>query len=595
MAATVVGEQPVEPGNAPEMSISSTDDGAKGPIARIANMGASAAEATIHTTQSSFHERNLDQQYVVSDTFDWTVGQGIGTVIWRRPIHPQHTNMYVEYFSRAYNTWGGGFDYRVTIAGTGFHAGKLMLIKLPPNMDPGKMVNLNKMTIFPHKILDAKQLEVEFAYGTDQRYANFHWMEFDPEKPASFGGWMALVVMIPLNTSASGEQRIGVQVAVKCSPRFTMDQLRPVDQIPQTGSNTAEYVQESLNITDSMRDENYGFRFGKLHIGGGKEWMQYAPIYINPLDTWYLNPRIVDRDGFAIFPEGDTYYRFDDAYSELTAFSATGSTKCVARGWVNSSRFWGGWHPSSGLTKKVRCYNITKAKLFDATLVHAYTNMEYDTSLGYYTPHCELELKLDNHADAEGTDQIAMYGSLSDDWNAQPRWKNLPSSIQQATYTETSFLYVGLVPPSVAGTFEDDRLMWQTTWSGLEQAKRQHHFAWVRGKDPIFRGVVGVPKGQGQPGYNFLDIGPFRLNPTGVFTTTGDGAGIAIKGGYRVKFDFLQYLDHDTPMDFLFGKAAAMNRKYLTMLSSGSGHAALADSFSCMSLEGDSGKQLHEL
>lgn len=93
-------------------------------------------EIPIHTGQINSFDVAIHKQWVPTDVVVWTVTQTAGTLIWKKPVHPAYFNELVAYISGVYNCWGGNGDYRFKIAGTGFHAGAIAIVRIPPNRRP---------------------------------------------------------------------------------------------------------------------------------------------------------------------------------------------------------------------------------------------------------------------------------------------------------------------------------------------------------------------------------------------------------------------------------------------------------------------------
>lgn len=154
-----------------------------------------------------------------------------GTLLFSKPIHPSASHQYLAHLSRMYNAFGGGIDFSVKVCGTGFHAGALMIVRIPPNLKPEKISSLQDLTAFEYLVIDPKCLEVVSETVIDQRNVMFHWMPLDLENRQTFGGYFCIYVLVPLNTSATGSSQIALQVFERPSRMFNFIQLRPLDLI----------------------------------------------------------------------------------------------------------------------------------------------------------------------------------------------------------------------------------------------------------------------------------------------------------------------------------------------------------------------------
>jgi len=151
-----------------------------------------------------------------------------GTLVWSSPISPAYANSNLAYLSKLYNTWGGGIDYLGKVGGTGFHAGALAFVRLPPNYDPHDLQSLADITVWDTQIIDPKQLELISKHVPDQRNILYHYMDDIEGQPKSqsIGGYIAIYVLMQLNTSSSGQNQIDVEILSKASEDFTLAQMR---------------------------------------------------------------------------------------------------------------------------------------------------------------------------------------------------------------------------------------------------------------------------------------------------------------------------------------------------------------------------------
>lgn len=164
-------------------------------------------------------------QWVPIDNIVWSVTQPAGVLLWKRPIHPTFSNPLLSYLAGMYNTWGGNLDYRFKVAGTGFHAGAIAIVRIPPNRTPEEFQSPTAWGAFEYLVIDPKTLETESVGVSDQRPISFHYFPFNAENSYSFGGWIAMYVLIPLNTSATGSQQIAIQAFCKPGDNFQYSQL----------------------------------------------------------------------------------------------------------------------------------------------------------------------------------------------------------------------------------------------------------------------------------------------------------------------------------------------------------------------------------
>lgn len=182
-------------------------------------------EIPVHTGQQNSFDPQIHRQWVPTDTIIWSVTQPSSTLMWYKPVHPTFSNPLLAYQSGIYNTWGGSIDYRWKVAGTGFHAGAIAIVRLPPNCHPKEFASPSQWGAFEYLVIDPKTLETESVGVSDQRPIAFHYFPFKEDNPLTFGGWIAMFVLIPLNTSATGSQQIAIQAFSRPGMSFQFSQL----------------------------------------------------------------------------------------------------------------------------------------------------------------------------------------------------------------------------------------------------------------------------------------------------------------------------------------------------------------------------------
>jgi hypothetical protein len=191
----------------------------------------SSADVVPHTGQANGYDPILNEQYICVSNLTWSTSQLPGTLLWSTRIHPDECNAFVGHISKMYNAWAGSLDFRVKVAGTGFHAGALYLVRLPPNIDPASLLTLQDITPFEYAMVDPKILDPVDRLVMDQRPILYHYRNpVDPADPNSFGGYFCIYVGIQLNTSSSGATNISLQVFSRAGPDLVFSQLRPLQQ-----------------------------------------------------------------------------------------------------------------------------------------------------------------------------------------------------------------------------------------------------------------------------------------------------------------------------------------------------------------------------
>lgn len=218
--------QPNSQSAAPAEVFDSTADAPHGQtVSALGTPGPRPGEVIVHTGQKNSIDFSIHRQFVPIDTFIWSTSQPRGTLLWSSPVHPSRVNPLVDYISEIYNTWGGGIEYNFKCAGTGFHAGALAFVRIPPNFHPSQFTTPTEWGAFEYVVMDPKTLEVLSLDVMDQRPLNFHFMKLDEQNPLTFGGYICCFVLIPLNTSSTGTQQIAVQAFGRPGATFTMNQI----------------------------------------------------------------------------------------------------------------------------------------------------------------------------------------------------------------------------------------------------------------------------------------------------------------------------------------------------------------------------------
>lgn len=178
-------------------------------------------------------------------------------------MHPSRVNPLVAYISEIYNTWGGGIEFNFKVAGTGFHAGALAFVRIPPNVSPQQFSSPTEWGAFEYVVMDPKTLEVLSIDVMDQRQLNFHFMKMDEKDPTSFGGYIACYVLIPLNTSSTGTQQIAIQAFARPGATFTMNQIimpgirsseqpQPIELITAINTGLNALGRQTLGLCDTI-------------------------------------------------------------------------------------------------------------------------------------------------------------------------------------------------------------------------------------------------------------------------------------------------------------------------------------------------------
>ena len=270
-------------------------DGISGPISQIQQKVIPGQELVSRCGQSNRLDIYLYEQFLTVATLVWSTAQLPGTVLWSTPLHPSRMNSIVAYLSKVYNSWGGGFQFKMKIAGTGFHAGALMMVRLPPNVHPTTVKTVQQASAFEWELFDPKTLTCETRTLIDQRRMGYHWgSELDEADPDSFGGYLMIMVNMQLQTSSTGLNQINVQLFNRLDPTFAVGQI-----IPPSIADT------QFPAIDQLIDEMNALRTNPLVTG------PVTQLRILPVNLTACTYGMRSLSG----------QMFDPTYSELTSFA----------------------------------------------------------------------------------------------------------------------------------------------------------------------------------------------------------------------------------------------------------------------------------
>lgn len=198
-----------------------------------------AEEVAIKSTQFNIIDPLIKAQYRLHQQLSWGMGIAAGHVLSSMVISPK-LNEWTQHLSNMYNTWGGGFDVQIMLAGTGFHAGKLAITKIPPNINP-KELTAADLTAFPYEIIDVKSQDSIYITGHDQRPVAYHYTMnkslsnttttgLDYTNLVANGGTIVLWVLNPLTSAGSETKSVNISIFTKPSMDFQFAQLVSPDR-----------------------------------------------------------------------------------------------------------------------------------------------------------------------------------------------------------------------------------------------------------------------------------------------------------------------------------------------------------------------------
>lgn len=254
---------------APAETYSSTDEAPHGQtISKIQTPGPPPQEIPAHTTAFNGLDPMLYQQYMYCDSFTWSTSDTRGKLLWYKPVHPRSIHKVMDRLCTIYNAWGGSMNIQFKVAGTGFHAGALAFVKIPPNFDPKSLAAGFDWTVFPYEVIDVKALECDALQCGDQRQVAYHYTIGDPNDPKSWdhGGWIACFVYLGLNTAPSGTQQVQIMITAKPGNDFQFSQMKmpsieddiKLDSLPPGFEELCELKFKTLSF--------FGGTLGRMHV-----------------------------------------------------------------------------------------------------------------------------------------------------------------------------------------------------------------------------------------------------------------------------------------------------------------------------------------
>jgi len=215
--------------------------------------GGNTSEAPVHAGELNSIDIYFFTQFMYLTNFVWDVSMSPGQLLWYVPIHPEFVHQWLGHIAKMYNVFAGGFDFALTVAATAFHGGKGIIVRLPPNIHPSSLRTMADVTAFPYFIFDPRMVQTVVKSAMDQRPIMYHYLPYNAKDKNSFGGYLAVYVMLPLITSSTGSTSINIQVLSKPSRDFMFSQIKPIS------SQTVNiYKPDGLNDSLDFRLEKTG-------------------------------------------------------------------------------------------------------------------------------------------------------------------------------------------------------------------------------------------------------------------------------------------------------------------------------------------------
>lgn len=232
--AAVVGEK-----GAPSTTFSNqtSSAGAGGTGMSTLAGGAAPGEMFSHTHSPGMLPFELYEKWVTIGQFTWESNQTSGSVVANFDIGPSGSNVYVKYFTAPYNSWVGGQDYRLILAGTGFNGGKMLIVYIPPNIDYTTFTSLQDFEVFPKLYVDVKTAEPVPVEGHDYRNILFHYTSTAPTSVDGTGGTIVFLVYLPLISSGNTTAAVNCAVQNKPAKDFRVSTMLPLSAAAEAPFN----------------------------------------------------------------------------------------------------------------------------------------------------------------------------------------------------------------------------------------------------------------------------------------------------------------------------------------------------------------------
>lgn len=185
-------------------------------------------------------------------TLEWTTNDPVGKMLWSADVSPLTLDPALAWQMALFHAWGGDFDIMVRAVGTGFHAGQMALVSVPPGIELGDINNPLDYTLYPYEVLDVKKLEPIAFPIRDRRNVKYHYMKRTTGPPGiqDIGGKVAVFVDTPLTTSATGVQKISIAIWAKCASNFRVAYVRnPLTHVPVQEAYVPDVLIKALNAS----------------------------------------------------------------------------------------------------------------------------------------------------------------------------------------------------------------------------------------------------------------------------------------------------------------------------------------------------------
>nr|BBO25149.1 ORF1 polyprotein [Sapovirus GI] len=195
----------------------------------------------------------IRNSFAVYRTFAWNDRMPTGTYLGSVSLHP-NINPYTGHLSAMWAGWGGSFDVRLSISGSGIFAGRIIASVIPPGVDP---TSIRDPGVLPHAFVDARIVEPVSFVVPDVRAVDYHRMD-GTEPTCSLGFWVYQPLLNPFSTTALST--CWVSVETKPGGDFDFCLLKPPGQQMENGVSPEGLLPRRLGYAR-------GNRVGGLAVG----------------------------------------------------------------------------------------------------------------------------------------------------------------------------------------------------------------------------------------------------------------------------------------------------------------------------------------
>lgn len=206
-------------------------------------------------------------QWRVTSRFTWSSATPPGTLVYYAPVHPG-LNEWTAHLALMFNTWSGSFEFGVEPVATAFHCGKLLFVRIPPNIHPESVKTAEQATGFESATVDVKQMGRVEAVIKDQNPIAYHYTRMAPQAgrlmkkgfgsdelidSLTIGGWIAVYVLATMNTAAATNNQITVLFWAKPSQEFSFSQILPLGLLDDTIPFSVPSLQNFLTFNPAQK------------------------------------------------------------------------------------------------------------------------------------------------------------------------------------------------------------------------------------------------------------------------------------------------------------------------------------------------------